>query len=371
MTKIEKHKTTHKKEHNIQSSKKNTTENVWMYISVGLGIAFIIALIFALSGATSTQTGIGTNNAKTTVVNLLTAMQPGTDVNVVSVTEVDGFYNILLNIQGQKQNIYITKDGKYIASLIKVSDLQAQLKQKSNPKVYALPQTYNTLPTTGDTNSKIAVVEFSDFQCPFCGLVANVKWANKFKSKYGQMIGTASKLEEDSLTGNFAFKQAPVAINTSNGSKESIDASNAALCAKDQNKYWEMAKVLYNAQKSESDEYSGKFSKDNLKILAKDVNGLDLNAFNQCIDNDTHVDEVKKITQDFSTIGSANTPNQVGTPTFYIVVDASVGKDKIENAIKQSGSNFTYAPTSDGSKYVIIVDPYYNKIKSVINALTA
>jgi len=173
------------------------------------------------------------------------------------------------------------------------------------------------------------------------------------------------------------FKQYPVAINTQGGSTESVDASNAALCANDQEKYWEMHDLLFEAQDSEK-EYTGKYAKANLKVLGAKIEGLDLTKFNECVDKDTHVQEVKDMTTNVAAAAYANT-NSFGTPSFYIVVDASVDKAKIDAVTKPlaekskaqqpDGLYYTYAPTQDGSKYVIIADPIFANIETVINGL--
>ena len=362
-------------------SKKCCPDNVWMYVSVGLGIAFIIALVLAITGATkTTMQDIGLTPAKTIVLDLLNTMAPGTDANVTASSEVSSFYKLTLSVQGQEQEIYISKDGKYLANLlINVAELKQQLEAANDtntpanadvnsPTAYALPTTINEAPKQGNLDSKIIVMEASDFQCPYCGLTAGSPWSESLKSsQYAPMIGTTLKIEEMAKAGKILFRQFPVAINTSGGSTESIDASNAAFCAEDQNKYWEMHDLLFAAQDSQN-EYTGKFAKDKLKIMGAKIEGLDLTKFNECVDKDTYVGKVESMTQDVATASYANT-NSFGTPMYYIIVDASLGKAKIESLAK--AANYTVAPTSDGSKYVIIADPEYATITKVIEGLTA
>lgn len=344
--------------------------NIWMYISIALGLAFIITLVLALVGI-SNNSKISTNEASNKVLELMKATQPDLDINVVSAIEENGLYKITLSAQGQNVDIFITTDGKYLIpgnAVYPTSDIEKQVTENKDTNTetnyYSLPN-YNA-PTMGNAESKITVMEFSDYQCPFCGMVFGSPWTEQYKSsQYGSMIGTTKKIEDLAKSGKLLFKQYPVAINTSNNSTESIDASNASLCANDQGKYWEMHDALFNAQDSEK-EYTGKYAKDKLKVLAEKIEGLDLTKFNECVDKDTHVQEVKDMTQEVGQIAYSNT-NSFGTPTFYIVVDASLGKDKIENLAKSV--NYKVQPTQDETKYVIIADPIFANIETVINGL--
>jgi len=368
--------TKEKKEHS-----EKCCENVWMYVSVALGIAFIIALVFAILGTAKANTGVGTDNAAKIVSDLMKKTQ-GIDANIVNAVEVNGLYKITLNAQGQTADIYVTLDGQNIMpgnAVFSVKDIENTPKQEDTnvtvPTVYNLPSV--NAPSRGNANSKITVLEFSDYQCPFCGMVFGSPWTEKFATQYGPMIGTVKKVEALAKDNKILFKQYPVAINTQGGSTESVDASNASLCTEDQNKYWEMHDLLFSAQDSEK-EYTGKFAKTNLKELGAKIEGLDLIKFNECVDKDTHVQEVKDMTTNVATAAYSNT-NNFGTPTIYIVVDASVGKAKIDaitkplaeksKAQQPDGLYYTYAPTQDGSKYVIIADPVFANIETVINGL--
>lgn len=357
------------------------TQNIWVPIGIVLGVAFIITLIFALtsSPAGTTVSGIGTTVASNIVLDLLHKSQPDLNVVIKSAEEVNGLYKIKLTAGGEAVEVFVSIDGKFLFPTQPI-DLEPQAVDTNVSKNYILPTTINQAPVMGDPNAKIEVLEFSDYQCPFCGLAYGSPWANEFASQYGPMIGTVKKLENEyAKTNKIAFRQFPVAINTAGGSTESIDASNAALCANEQGKYWEMHDALFDVQTKE--EYNGKYAKDKLKEIGTKIEGLDLTKLNECIDNDTYVDLVENMTDDVAKAAYANT-GSFGTPTFYIVLDASFSKEKIESVLNPiraeivSGNpndktSYTFAPASDGLKYVVIADAKFVNLKKVIDAFAS
>jgi protein-disulfide isomerase len=234
--------------------------------------------------------------------------------------------------------------------------------QPTETAIPSLTVDTGTNPGRGNSSAVVTFVEFSDFQCPFCGMTYGSPWADAYASQYGPIIGTVKSLETDYVkTGKVAFIHYPVAFL----GQESIDASNAAMCAKAQNKYFEMHDAIYEAQTSE--ENDGKYSKANLKLLAQGVSGLDQAAFASCLDGDTYVDTVDGFTSDWQSVSGANS-GRAGTPTLYILVDASkVSKDKVSSAA--TGCAFDWGLTSDAKTYVIIASPEYSQLKLALDAL--
>lgn len=158
--------------------------------------------------------------------------------------------------------------------------------------------TAGNLPTLGNNNAKVLVVEWADYQCPFC---------EKF------FTDTYPQIKKDYIdTGkikfafrDFSFLGQP---GTDPAGDESTNAANAARCAGDQGKYWEYHDYLYSHQGQED---QGAFSKDNLKQYATTL-GLDANKFNSCVDNNSHVSDVQADTQ------AGKTAGVTGTPTVYV-----------------------------------------------------
>lgn len=154
-------------------------------------------------------------------------------------------------------------------------------------KVDVKPGSY---PALGNKDAKVSVIEFADFQCPFCeryytqvekDLIKN--YVNAGKVKY--------------YFRNFAFL-----------GQESTWAAEGASCANEQNKFWEFHDYLYSHQGQEN---SGAFSKDNLKKFAASLN-LNTDQFNQCLDSDKYKAQVDQDTNEGKTAGVN------GTPTVYV-----------------------------------------------------
>jgi protein-disulfide isomerase len=229
-------------------------------------------------------------------------------------------------------------------------------------KVMQVPSLLSSSPLMGSGTGAVTVVEFSDFQCPFCGMAYGSPWADAYTSQYGPIIGTVKKIEAEYIkAGKASLRHYPVAFL----GQESIDASNAAMCAKAQNKYWEMHDALYMAQTPE--ENDGKYSKANLKLIAQNITGIDQTAFAACVDGDTYVSTVDDMTSDWQAVSGANS-GRAGTPTFYILVDASkVSKEKVASAA--NGSSYAWGLSSDSKTYLIVASPEYAKLKLALDAL--
>jgi len=135
----------------------------------------------------------------------------------------------------------------------------------------------------GTTDAKVTIIEYSDFQCPYCGNVQST--IKQIMSSYNGKV----KLQ---------FKHYPLSFH-SNAQK----ASEAAECAADQGKFWEMHDILFANQNS--------LSVDNLKTYAQKL-GLDTATFNSCLDNSLKEDIVKKDMDGGIAAGIQ------GTPTFSI-----------------------------------------------------
>jgi len=232
----------------------------------------------------------------------------------------------------------------------------------SDTKVMRVHSLLSEFPLLGTESSGVTVVEFSDYQCPFCGMTYGSPWADAYASQYGPIIGTVKSVETDyAKAGKAAFMHVPVAFL----GQESTDASNAALCAKAQGKYWEMHDAIFEAQTPE--ENDGKYSKANLKLLAQNISGLDQAAFASCVDGDTYVSDAEDFTSDWQAVSGYNT-GRAGTPTFYILADSSkVSESKVSAAA--GGSAYDYGLTDDGKTYVIIASPEYAKLKLALDAL--
>lgn len=141
-------------------------------------------------------------------------------------------------------------------------------------------------PSWGNKNAKVTIVEFSDFQCPFCGKAAKVM--EKVKDHYGKKVRVVYK--------NFPLPFHPNAKG----------AALASLCANDQGSsyFWRMYKTLFDNQKS--------LDAISLNKYAKNL-GLNMQKFEKCVKQKQFKskldDDMKQAGEDLAI---------KSTPTFYI-----------------------------------------------------
>jgi protein-disulfide isomerase len=88
-------------------------------------------------------------------------------------------------------------------------------------------------PTKGDANAKVTLVEFSDFECPYC---------ERF---YTQTFGQIESNYVNAGKVLMAFKQFPLGFH-----QYAQKAAEASLCAKEQGKFWEMHNKLFEVNKT-------------------------------------------------------------------------------------------------------------------------
>ncbi|MBI5568065.1 MAG: DsbA family protein [Chloroflexi bacterium] len=180
---------------------------------------------------------------------------------------------------------------------------QPSAQQPSEPTVVDPGQfTLRPANTLSSPGAQITIVEFSDFQCPFCG-------------RYQQAVHPQLlKQYVESGQVNFVFKHSAFL------GQESVWAAQAAECAADQGKFWEFHDLLFSRQNGEN---QGAFNKDKLSGFAKEM-GLDMAKFEPCLTNDETLARVQADTQEGQSAGVR------GTPTFFINGQALVGAQPFE-----------------------------------------
>ena len=135
----------------------------------------------------------------------------------------------------------------------------------------------------GDPNAPSTIIEFSDFQCPFC---------EKFWST------TLLQLEAEYINAGkakFIYKHLP--LTRIHGF--AFKAAEASECAADQGKFWEYQDILFERQ--------DKLSKSNLKSYAKEI-GLDTTLFDACLDSGVMSERVRLDIAEATKRGVSSTP---------------------------------------------------------------
>ena len=139
-------------------------------------------------------------------------------------------------------------------------------------------------PSKGPDDAPVTIVEFSDFQCPYCRLLQEP--LKQVEAEYGDDV-------------QFVFRQFPLASIHPNA----IKAGVASLCAHDQGKFWEMHGALFQNQQALGEEQ--------LKETAATL-GMDPEEFNECLDEGRFEEEVAE------DLAAGQAAGVRGTPMIFI-----------------------------------------------------
>ena len=162
-------------------------------------------------------------------------------------------------------------------------------------------------PIRGDPNAPITIIEFSDFQCPFCARF-HVETLPSILEEY---------IEEGKV--NLVYRDFPIQSIHPNA----LPAAVAAECADEQGKYWEYHDILFEKQSSwsrlDSNSAISTFSQ-----FADDI-GLEQQQFDSCLETGKYLEEVQGDLRD------GRDYDITGTPGFFIGND-DIGFVKINGA---------------------------------------
>ena len=203
----------------------------------------------------------------------------------VTDAEVDAFY--------EQNKAQIPRPKDQVAAQIK-SYLEQQGQQKARGEFFSkLEEKYKveikmeparvevaaTGPAKGPANAPVTIVEFSDFQCPFCSRV-NPTLA-QVREKYGDKV-------------RIVFRQFPLSFH-----QQAQKAAEASLCAADQGKFWELHDAMFADPQA--------LGVDQLKTKAAGL-GVNAEQFNQCLDSGKHAATVQADLKAGSEAGVNGTP---------------------------------------------------------------
>jgi protein-disulfide isomerase len=141
-------------------------------------------------------------------------------------------------------------------------------------------------PFRGQKNAKLTLVEFSEFQCPFCGR---------------HVRETFPQLDKEYIqTGKVKYVWRDLPLETLH--KNAFKASEAAHCAGEQGKFWEMHDRLFANQNS--------LEPAMLTAHAQAI-GVDAKKFQSCLDSDKYATDIRKDISDANKLGITGTPTTV------------------------------------------------------------
>jgi protein-disulfide isomerase len=141
-------------------------------------------------------------------------------------------------------------------------------------------------PSLGDPDAPVTIIEFSDYECPFCARY-HLETFDRIIAEYGDQI-------------HYVYMDLPLTSIHPNAAP----AANAAHCAGEQNAFWEFHDKLFAGQFGLGLEaYLG---------YAQQLD-LDMDAFNDCLEDGRYLE---KATENLDYLSSLGVP--ISTPTFFI-----------------------------------------------------
>jgi len=145
------------------------------------------------------------------------------------------------------------------------------------PRQESEPAAFN--PAKGPADAPVTIVEFSDFQCPFCRRAQTV--VDEVLKRYDGKI-------------RYVYRQLPLEMHDN-----ARTAAEASLCADDQGKFWPLHDWMFQHQQE--------LSADSLKAKAGEL-GLDATAFASCLDEKKHAAQVDQDMAEAQRLGITGTP---------------------------------------------------------------
>jgi protein-disulfide isomerase len=206
------------------------------------------------------------------------------DVSKFKESKLAGFKEGSFNMGGrQTVPVFISGNGKFLVLGTEIYDTTVDPQKEIMEKI-----SLKDVPTKGTDNAKVVIVEYSDFQCPFC---------KRGKDMLPQI------LKDYNGKVKIAYKQLPLKNHN-----WAMPAAIASVCAYQQgnDKFWALHDKLFDSQKDITLENS----KEKFNQYAKEV-GLDTKKFDACLNSKEAAAVVDTQMKEAVEIGVQSTPTFV------------------------------------------------------------
>jgi len=182
------------------------------------------------------------------------------------------------------------------APAVPVAQAAAPPTRRAEPPLPSQPVSIKDAPLEGDPAAKVALIEYSDFQCPFCGKFAR------------DVLPEIRKTYLDSGRALMAFRHLPLAIHSL-----AQKAGEAGECAARQGRFWPMHDWLFRE--------TPKLEESRLREGAREL-ALDTRAFDACLNGQAAL----RVQEDAA---SARPLGITGTPSFLVGLVQSDGRVRV------------------------------------------
>jgi protein-disulfide isomerase len=240
---------------------------------------------------------------KMTKEQILAELKPAT----VSDADVDAFYEQnKAQIPRPKDQVagqiktYLEQQGQAKAKTEYFKTLEAKYKVDMKMEPVRV-EVAATGPAQGPATAPVTIVEFSDFQCPFCSRLTPT--IAEVEKKYGDKV-------------RVVFRQYPLPFH-----QNAQKAAEASLCALDQGKFWQMHDAMFANQSA--------LGVDQLKAKAAEL-GMNADKFNKCVDSGEKAAAIQADQKAGTAAGVSGTPAMFVNGRF---INGAVPIDQITTVI--------------------------------------
>ncbi len=254
------------------------SQRLTFVVAAGAVVVFVIILIALVSGGSSNKDSVSSDEVRQIVQEVV-----GTQI----------------------AGLPVSGDG------VNAAQMQQLIDDAVNTKVAAMQPTVTPIPPTptviprgvaeeddpyrGPDDAPVVIVEFSDFQCHYCGV-----WYQETLPQILESYPTEVK---------FVYRDFPIFGD------DSVRAALASQCANDQGKFWEMHNRLFDHAVNQEETT---LSEETLVGYAEDL-GLDTRSFADCLSSQKYLAEVQADYQTAVDYGLRGTPGFVIDGVVYTI----------------------------------------------------
>lgn len=304
----------------------NIRKNPWVLSTIVLVIALAV-LLFLKSGNSINGNTVNEDVAAEKLLSFINSQGRGT-ATLVSAEQEGSLYKVIVNYQNQDIPVFLTLDGNYLVAdripLIENPPGNQPIVDENE----IVQVDVGDSPILSNVSAQVTIVEFSDFQCPFCA---------RF---YTQTLPQIKKEYLDTGKAKLVFKDFPL----NNIHPEAQKAAGATRCVREQKQdsgYWKMHDKLFENQQS--------LSLENYKKWAREI-GADGDKFDKCLDENKYADEVNDDLVYGESLGVQGTPgffiNGIrveGAQPFSVfkqIIDSQLNTNSINSTSQIQNENF-------------------------------
>lgn len=264
-------------------------ENPWMLSTIVLIVVLLGVLIFGSLGGVSGELVSGREAGEKLVSFINSNSELGGGAELVS-SERDGqLYQVTVNFQGQDIPVYVTLDGNYfVSSLVPISSGIGGVTDDSlgdSERVVVDESEIADSYFKGDENAPVVLIEFTDYQCPFCG--------RHFAQTYPLIE------EEYVKTGKIKYVVMDFPLSFHENAQKAAEAARCVGEQKGNDGYFEMHDTLFGNQQD--------LSIENYKKWAREI-GVNGAQFDSCLDDGKYEAAVQADLSYGQSVGVSGTP---------------------------------------------------------------